>query len=84
MAIDKDRPVEPSFEQDETHYHDFLLEYPADGFTEARRRYMDSAPSEVTFASVLGALAITGEKRRVTEEIGDTRLDFGAIVEDLE
>lgn len=84
MFEDKDRPVEPSFEQQETHYNDVLLGYPAGGFTEARRRYMDSAPSEQTFAGVLGALAITCEKRRAIEEVGDTRLDFSAIVEDLE
>lgn len=84
MAIDKDRPVEPSFEQRETQYNDFLLGYPADGYAEARRHYMDTAPSEGTFARVLGALAITGEKHRVIEEVGDTRLDFSAIVEDLE
>jgi len=79
-----DGEVPASVERQETLYNSFILGYPAGRYDEARRVYMDSTPSMETFSSVLGALAITAEKRRVIAEVGDTRLDFARIVEDLD
>jgi len=85
MAVDEDRPLDPSFERGETRYNDILLGVvPPNAFGEAHRRYMDSAPSAENFLGVLGAVAIAGEKKRVIVEFSDTRLDFDAIVEGLE
>jgi hypothetical protein len=75
---------ERSFEREETTYNDFLLGYPADGYDQARRRYMDSDPSAETFCSVLGAAAISAERQRVVDEVMDTRLDFDNIINDLD
>lgn len=80
MSIDNDYPIVASFEREETLYNSFLLGVPADRFSEARRQWMDSAPSMETFSRVLGATVMLGEKRRVIEEFADTRLDFDSIV----
>lgn len=83
MTANKE-PSEPSFEQEETQLSSLLLVYPADGFAEARRCYMDGVPSEEHLGRVLGALTILGGKRGVIEKFGDSRLDFDSIVKGLE
>ncbi len=85
MPIDKDRPVQPGFEDAETKYNDFMLKMtPPSTFGDAQRRYMDGSPSIMTSFEVLGMVALTLEKQRVIAEVADTRLDFGAIVTNLE